>query len=659
MLRILLIFLTVSFVQYSVAQNDPRPEVSVSKAGVVIPGEVIVKFPKGFTPINNREFSLTDLGLQIDRQLSKPMNIWLFRFDDTETNIHQVVRNLNNLNINGLLAQGNTYVDLRETIPNDQLFGNQWQHPKIDSSEAWDITTGGKTASNHDIVVCIIESANVMNHPDLKGNHWVNTAEIPNNGIDDDGNGYVDDYNGWNVNSNSDNIGSGGHGSAVAGMIGAVGNNDLGVVGANWDVKMMVVAGHNDPFDQANIVEAYTYPLEQRILWNDTNGEEGALVVATNASWGFDFADPEDYPVWCAVYETLGEAGILNCGATTNSNMNVDAAGDMPTTCPSDYMVGVTATNSNDIVMAGWGTTHIDVAAPGIGIYSTTANSYSFTSGTSFASPFTAGVIGLMYSVPCASFMDVVMTDPQQAADIVKTALFDGVDQTTHLQSRVATGGRINANTSMNLLISEVCDIEMTDAGVYDFESPVDGELTSAEPITVRVRNYGEDPISNFDVAYTVNGGTAVVETVSETINSLEWTTYTFNETADLSGGGEFTITSYTDLDGDQVPDNDAYTVVIEGELSIGDVAIQDTELLVVNNGNNQFDAILNTNQELSGDVSLKVYNLLGQEIITATPKFNGGQYTYSLDMNAFNAGVYLIKTGTASQYAVKKFIVK
>src|SRR5690606_8105093 len=282
--------------------------------------------------------------------------------------------------------------------PNDPLFNNQWQHPKIESPEAWDITTGGKTATNKDIVVCVIESANVMGHADLKDNHWVNHAEIPNNDIDDDENGYIDDYNGWNVGNNTDNIGNGSHGSAVAGMIGAKGNNGLGVVGANWDVKMMVIAGHNQPFSQANIVEAYSYPLEARQLWNDTNGEEGAFVVATNASWGIDGGNPANYPVWCNIYDTLGEAGILNCGATTNSNMNVDAVGDMPTTCPSDYMVAVTATNTSDIVLAGWGTTNIDVAAPGIGIYSTTTTSYGSDSGTSFASPFTAGVIGLMYS---------------------------------------------------------------------------------------------------------------------------------------------------------------------------------------------------------------------------------------------------------------------
>ena len=139
------------------------------------------------------------------------------------------------------------YVDVRSTLPGDPSFTQQWHHNNtgqtggttdadIDSDLAWDITTGGTTATNDDIVVCMVEGGGGnLNHQDLLPNAWVNTGEIDGNGIDDDGNGYVDDYAGWNTGSNNDNFGTGGHGTNCLGMIGAKGDNGLNVVGANWD----------------------------------------------------------------------------------------------------------------------------------------------------------------------------------------------------------------------------------------------------------------------------------------------------------------------------------------------------------------------------------------------------------------------------------------
>ena len=421
---------------------------------IAIKGDVIVRLHKGSDPKMVLDKMPNEFDLKINRCLSKHTDIWLFNYDQTAS-IHEVIENLYRIE-EVWLAQTNTLVELRQA-PNDPLFTNQWQHQNIDAEDAWDITTGGTAASGEDIVVCIIESANVMGHPDLVGNHWTNTAETLD-GTDTDGNGYIDDVNGWNVSTNNHNIGTGGHGTQVAGMIGAKGDNGVGVVGANWDVKMMVVAGYNNPFTQANIVEAYTYPLDARLLWNATDGAEGAFVVATNASWGIDNADPADYPIWCGFYQDLGEAGILNCGATSNSNVNVDVVGDMPTGCLNDYMVAVTATDINDVkTFAGYGVNSINVAAPGDNIYTTNNSGYGNTQGTSFASPYTAGVIGLMYSIPCTSFMDFVKSDPQGAADMVRNALYDGVDQTAQLQGMVTSGGRINAKNSIDLLMAIAC----------------------------------------------------------------------------------------------------------------------------------------------------------------------------------------------------------
>ncbi len=554
---ILLLFLAV--VQFGHAQIGPQPVKQSTIEDITIPDEVIIRLTTQKHPNDILNKVPRDYNLQIERLLSPPTNIWLLKFNPEEVTLANMVRDLNALP-EIIAAQPNTFVDLREA-PDDPFYSNQWHHQNINSEEAWDINTGGLSATGEDIVVCIIESANVMGHPDLVANHWTNTAEVLD-GTDTDGNGYIDDINGWNVSTNNHNIGTGNHGTSVAGMIGAVGNNGVGVAGANWDVKMMVVAGYNQPFTQANIVEAYTYPLQARILWNNTNGAEGSFVVATNASWGIDGANPADYPIWCGFYDDLGEAGILNCGATTNANQNVDIVGDMPTACPSDYMVSVTATNINDIIdFAGYGVVTIDVAAPGSSIYTTNNSGYGTTSGTSFASPLTAGVIGLMYSIPCESFMTLVKSDPQGAADIVRQALFDGVDQSQHLIERVATGGRINAKTAMDILMDAVCVVNDIDVGVIAIPQPENGLLSSTETIEISIRNFGALDQSNFDVTYQVDGGTVVTETYAGTVTAGSIENYTFTTTADLSTVGQtYSITASTELTGDENTTNDSFT---------------------------------------------------------------------------------------------------
>lgn len=419
--------------------------------------ELIVRMHEDRDPYIVERAVPAHFNLRVEKVLSKHSDIWLFKFDDDTAPINEVLAAVWKVG-DVWLAQKNHFVDYR-AAPNDPAYGSQWQHNNIDSELAWDITTGGTTANGDDIVVALIESADLLGHEDLVGNHWVNTAEIPNNGVDDDGNGYIDDYNGWNIDSNDDNIGTGGHGTSCAGMIGAKGDNGIGIAGANWDVKIMDVAGVYANFNEAGVIECYEYAYNARVLWNQTNGAQGAFVVATSSSWGIDGGNPNNFPIWCSYYDDLGQAGILNAGATTNQNQDVDTFGDVPTGCASDYMIGVTATNQSDLIdFAGYGDQTINVAAPGSNIYTTQPNDgYGGTSGTSFATPLTAGVLALMYSIPCPSFMTMVQNNPQTAAEMVRDALYNGVDQSAHLQARTISGGRINAKTSIDLLMNQVC----------------------------------------------------------------------------------------------------------------------------------------------------------------------------------------------------------
>jgi hypothetical protein len=456
-----------------------------------VPGEVLVQIDDpmwlpqiiGELQIVNSAFT----GLRVSKEISRPVNIWLFAFDENVIT-HEAMLTALSANKHILIAQNNHYIQMRSTTPNDPIFTSQWHHidgsdNDIDSDLAWDITTGGATINGDEIVVCVIEDQGASwNHEDLLANHWVNTLEIDGNGIDDDGNGYIDDYHGWNTTANNDNIGAGPHGTSVSGMIGATGNNATDATGINWNVKIMQV-DMSASLTESAVIAAYTYPLTMRQLYTSSGGTEGAFVVATNASWGIDNANPASYPLWCNFYNTLGQAGILNCGATANNNLNMDVVGDMPTGCSSPYMISVTATNSSDVrTFSGYGQTTIDVGAPGGNIVTlANTNTTASMSGTSFASPLTAGVIALLYSVPCQNLADLSMSDPQAAADLVRNALLDGVDPVANLTTETVTGGRINAYNSILLIQSSgcaTCDMALTSSSQNTLcNSSCDGQI--------------------------------------------------------------------------------------------------------------------------------------------------------------------------------------
>jgi serine protease len=130
--------------------------------------------------------------------------------------------------------------------------------------------------------------------------------------------------------------------------------------------------------------------------------------------------------------------------------------GDLPTACDSEFMVSVTATNDQDNrTFSAFGATTIDVGAPGASVFTTSmGGGYGSTSGTSFASPLTAGVIGLLYSAPCASLMALVNADPAEGARYVRDKLFEGVEQVGNLGGQTVTGGRISAGNSMTLIMN-------------------------------------------------------------------------------------------------------------------------------------------------------------------------------------------------------------
>lgn len=482
-----------------------------SQRTATVPGDFIVHTDAGASIHQIVESILTidgiPTGMRVVRTLCASTQIYLLHADGgllSDGKILQSLRGIPGVKV----AQFNHILDER-SLPDDPSFSNQWQwnnkgqtggKPGADISllDAWKITTGGTTARGDTIVVAVVDNGINRNHPDFQGNIWFNLHEIPFNGIDDDGNGYIDDVRGWNTSFENDSIYGGSHGTPVSGMIGAKGNNGIGVSGVNWDVKIMVIRPSST--QEALVIAAYSYALAQRKLYHSSNGSKGAFVVAVNSSWGINYGQPADAPIWCAFYDSLGVHGILSTGATANLNIDVDVQGDLPTGCPSDYLISVTSTNSNDNkANAAWGKTTIDLAAPGQGIHTTHNNGdYSNTSGTSFASPTVAGIVGLLYSIPCEALGEDAMNDPSGTALSVKKAILDGVDVLPNLEPILFTGGRANAFKSVKNLLMACMDCPLP-FGLQSEETSPKAQLLSwedcgtAASFEVRYRLEGED----------------------------------------------------------------------------------------------------------------------------------------------------------------------
>ena len=421
----------------------------------------------------------SNVGISPKRMLSKRLNIWLFEIADKaesrEVKMDQLWKNPDVR----VIQNNHTNITLRESIPNDPYYSQQWAPAIMSLPQAWEeFTTGGITATGDTIVVAVIDGGTDWTHEDL--NCWINTNEIPNNGIDDDNNGYVDDYRGWNAYNHNGYVGSSHHGTHVSGIIGAVGDNEIGVCGVNWSVKVMSICGSSS--DESIVVEAYSYVLEMRARYNETEGEEGAFIVSTNSSFGVDYGNPDDYPIWCSMYDEMGNVGILSCGAGPNMNVNVDVVGDVPSACPGNYLIGITNTTSQDVKYgsAGYGIENIDIGAPGTSIYSTTPNNnYGNSTGTSMATPQVSGTIALMYAALPEEMMQACKSDPALFCLSVKQSLFDGADLLPSLDGLVASGRRLNAYGAIENLLGQTTTPTLTGVVKIDGE-PVFGQTLTA-----------------------------------------------------------------------------------------------------------------------------------------------------------------------------------
>ena len=327
------------------------------------------------------------------------------------------------------LAEPNYLVKLNQTqtFANDPLSNQLWglhntgqgggtANADVNAPEAWSLRTSAAS-----VIVGVVDTGIDYNHPDLAANMWTNPREIPNNGVDDDANGVVDDVFGINAITDTGNpMDDDGHGTHVAGTIGAVGNNGTGVTGVAWNVKLMALKFIGSGGGSvADAIQCINYAL--------SNG-----VQILNASWGGGGFSQ-------ALYDAINSAkdqGVIFVAAAGNESLNNDTTLTFPASYDLPNVVSVAATDRND-TLAGYsnfGYRRVHLGAPGSGIYSTLpSNGYGVLSGTSMAAPHVSGSLALLKAhFPTSSYSDLIRR------------LLLATDALSALESTTFSGGRLN-----------------------------------------------------------------------------------------------------------------------------------------------------------------------------------------------------------------------
>jgi subtilisin family serine protease len=291
--------------------------------------------------------------------------------------------------------------------PNDLYFSNQWYLSKIKADSAWD-----KVSESPDTVIAVIDSGVQINHPDLRDNIWRNEAEISGDGVDNDKNGFIDDVNGWDFSSNvpdpspkfSDGWTEAGisHGTMVAGIIAARGNNGKGVAGVTWRAKIMALKALNDKGEGrvSDVIRAIDYAVN--------NGADiiNLSFVSFNYSAGLQEAITRAHNAGIMIVAAAGNEQAAGEGYNIDKTKIYPACYD-GNLIGENMVIGVAATDALDqkTKFSSYGFSCVDLAAPGISFFNTvtgdsrTGNTKyydGYWSGTSMAAPLVTATLALI-----------------------------------------------------------------------------------------------------------------------------------------------------------------------------------------------------------------------------------------------------------------------
>jgi subtilisin family serine protease len=351
------------------------------------------------------------------------------------------------------------YVLHVDATPNDTRFAELWGMQQISAPGAWDITTGSSA-----VVIADLDTGVDYTHPDLAANMWHNPVETPGNGIDDDANGYIDDVFGIDTaNADSDPMDDQGHGSHTSGTVAAVGNNGVGVVGVAWQARIMALKFLDSDGSgyTSDAIACINYAIAEDVA--------GIDVAAINASWGGGGYSS-------ALRDAINAAGargiVFVAAAGNGGGDNVGDDNDVTPYYPSSYdcanIVSVAATDSADALayFSNYGATSVDLAAPGVGILSTTASDYESWQGTSMATPHVTGAIAL-----CAARF------PAETVSQRIARVLNGVDPVPGLSGTTSSGGRLNVQAALSGPVPSDDDIPDDIPGVRLTNSPVTSDI--------------------------------------------------------------------------------------------------------------------------------------------------------------------------------------
>jgi len=319
---------------------------------------------------------------------------------------------------------------LEPILPHDPQFNDQWalansgqrggkQGADISATVAWATTTGSEK-----VVVAVLDSGVDYTHEDLIQNMWMRPADMAP--YQDNELGAIDDEHGFNaIDSASDPMDDNGHGTHCAGIIGAEGENNLGIAGVNWKVKIMPLKFLNSGGfgSTKDAIEAINYVIERK--------KAGVNVRIISASWGSTQRSRALGDVIRKAYEN----DILFIAAAGNASTNNDRTPHYPSSYPS--VVSVAALDRHDELakFSNYGVKSVAIAAPGVEILSTwLGNAYEEKSGTSMATPVVSGVAAL-----------ILAEHPRMSVDDLKKKLLASTDPIVALKGKTVTGGRINA----------------------------------------------------------------------------------------------------------------------------------------------------------------------------------------------------------------------
>lgn len=402
-----------------------------------------------------------------------------------------------------VLRAGLNYIVSTQVVPNDPLFGNTWgmnnttsQLNDIDAPQAWDIYTGDPNYR-----VAVIDTGIDFNHPDLKGNIWVNPGEIANDGIDNDGNGYIDDVSGWNFVTNTNNPQDGnGHGTHVSGTIAAKGNNGIGVAGVAWNAKIVPLKFLSDTGSgtTANAIKAIDYCT--------ANG-----IKLSNNSWGGGLFDS----LLLQAITNAGAVDHLFIAAAGNNALNIDVSLSYPASYNLSNMVNVASTTNTGAlsVFSNYGVATVHVGAPGSNIFSTwpialtvvgQPNGYNSISGTSMAAPHVTGLAALLRGKM-----------PGWTATQVRSAILGSTKPLANLAGKVGREGIISAYNAL-----AATNVEAIPPMVNAVRTPATANAAGWNNANVTVAITGTDNVGGSgirDIKYTINAGTTTTSAGSTT----------------------------------------------------------------------------------------------------------------------------------------------